>query len=382
MKCRELFDIVENLQDTYVSVWEDVCNLESPTMDKKGVDAVGEYFINMARQKNWQVEVMEDTDAGNAVCITLNPEAKGEKITLSGHIDTVHPVGLFGQPAVRRDKSHIYGPGVADCKGGVVACFMAMDALCRCNFTSRPVQLIIQTDEETGSKLSNKRTLAFMCEKAKGSIAFLNTESSETGTVSIQRKGILRCRFHVHGVAAHSSKCYLGANAVAEAAHKLLELEKMKDPDGLTCNCGVIQGGTVANSVAAECSFLADIRFADEEQYEQALKMLQAVAANTHIPGCTCDLERVSCRPAMPLTDKNIGLLGKINEIFVDNGMSAVQSVAATGGSDAAYITRIGVPCVDCLGVQGRYIHSVKEQALISSLALSAKQLAAIAYCI
>ncbi len=30
---------------------------------------------------------------------------------------------------------------------------------------------------------------------------------------------------------------------MTEAAHKTIELEKMKDGEGLTCNCGVFGGG-------------------------------------------------------------------------------------------------------------------------------------------
>jgi acetylornithine deacetylase/succinyl-diaminopimelate desuccinylase-like protein len=36
-------------------------------------------------------------------------------------MDTVHPEGLLGTPAVRREGEFIYAPGVADCKRGIVA---------------------------------------------------------------------------------------------------------------------------------------------------------------------------------------------------------------------------------------------------------------------
>ena len=51
----------------------------------------------------------------------MNPEAAGIPITLSGHMDTVHPRGLFGFPPVRIANGRIYGPGVIDCKGGITA---------------------------------------------------------------------------------------------------------------------------------------------------------------------------------------------------------------------------------------------------------------------
>lgn len=382
MKCQTLLEKIDELNEQYISVWEDVCNIESPTAHKEGVDAVCNYFVTMAKERGWDVEVLELENAGNAACITINPDAPAAPVCFSGHIDTVHPIGLFGSPAVHKDDTYIYGPGITDCKGGVVASFMALDALSQCGFTARPVKLIIQSDEETSSKNSGKKTVQFMVEKAKGAVAFLNTECFGDNSVVLARKGIVRYRFNIHGKAAHSSLCNKGANAIAEAAHKILKLEVMKDPDGLTCNCGVIQGGTVANTVPAECSFLADIRFATREQYEEAVKTVEAVAAHSDIEGCTCDLEEVSQRPAMPLTEMNLAFLETLNGIYEKNDLPRLRYRTAAGGSDAAYTTEAGIPTVDDVGVEGYYIHSVKECALLSSLAESAKRLATIAYCI
>ena len=60
---------------------------------------------------------------------------------------------------------------------------------------------------------------------------------------------------------------YDGASAIAEAANKILELEKYKEKNGITCNCGTIQGGTVPNVVPERCVFTLDVRFSDAEQY-------------------------------------------------------------------------------------------------------------------
>lgn len=197
----------------------------------------------------------------------------------------------------------------------------------------------------------------------------------------LRRKGILRFAYHITGKAVHSSKCMDGANAVTEAAYKIIELEKMKDEDGLTCNCGVISGGTVANTVAEKCTFLADIRFAtaDEEQYVREL--VAQVAEKTTVKGCVCRLEQVSYRPAMEYTERNKALLDTMNEIWCENGLDEREWTKSPGGSDAAYITQAGVPCVDNVGVAGQGGHSVRERALLSSLADSAKRMAAVILC-
>ena len=95
-----LFDEIDRLYPEYLKVWEDVCNIESPTVYKEGVDKVGNYFIDMAKARGWHIHVLEHEVAGNAITITLNPDAKAAPVALSGHIDTVHPIGLFPTPAV------------------------------------------------------------------------------------------------------------------------------------------------------------------------------------------------------------------------------------------------------------------------------------------
>ncbi len=197
--CKELFEKIEELKELYLNILEDVCNIESPTDFKKGVDAVGAYFLDIAKRHNWQTEIFKQEISGDVVCLTLNPDAKGEPVCVSGHMDTVHPVGSFGRPAVRRDAENMYGPGVMDCKGGIVAAVMAMDALEKSGFTSRPVHLLLQSDEENGSGTSNKETIKYICKKAENSIAFLNLEGMQGDTAVLDIGGQGLFAFSVAG---------------------------------------------------------------------------------------------------------------------------------------------------------------------------------------
>ena len=87
MKCEKLFQIIDELNESYIDIWEDVCNIESQTADKAGVDEVGRYFIRLAEKHGWAVETVPMERAGDAVCITMNPNAKGTPVSLSGHLD-------------------------------------------------------------------------------------------------------------------------------------------------------------------------------------------------------------------------------------------------------------------------------------------------------
>jgi len=384
MNHKQVFELIDQKKEEYINVWKEVCDIESPTNFKEGVDAVGNYFIKKANERGWKVEVLEEKVSGNAICITMNPDAKGTPIALSAHMDTVHPIGLFGYPPTRIDLENdtIYGPGVDDCKGGLVGALYTMDALHEAGFADRPIIFILQSDEENSSRTSEKRTIQFMCEKAKDAAAFINLEGGTQGAAVIIRKGIIRFKLHVTGVSAHSSACANetnhGVNAILEAAHKIIELEKMKDPDGITCNCGVIEGGTVANTVPEKCTFLVDIRFANTKQMEEATKKVYEVAAHTYLEGSCCEVELVSQRIAMEDCERNRELLKRINAISKDAGLPTLEGQSRKGGSDAAYTTAAGIPTVDNLAAFGGRIHSPEEYCSISSLVESTKRLAAI----
>ena len=386
MECEKLFEAIDGLYETYLAVWEDVCNIESPTDCKEGVDAMGNYIVNIAKKYGWQVEYQREKISGDAICITMNPEGKAAPVSLSGHMDTVHPIGLFGTPAVTMDEKNIYGPGVTDCKGGIVAALLAMEALEQVGFRARPVQLLLQSDEENSSIHSQKRTIRWICEKAKNTVAFLNLEpvlEGSEGKATIARKGIANYRFDVTGIAAHSSRCATeGASAIREAAHKIIELEKCKDVDGITCSCGVISGGTVVNAVPEKCSFDVNFRFFTMEQFAEIEKLVKTVAETVYVPGCTCALTQTSFRVPMEETERNYKLLDTMNQIFEQNGMPRLIPRKVNGGADSADVTMAGIPCVDSIGVVGGRIHSKEEYGVKESLKMSARRIAAVVSCI
>lgn len=377
---RDIFTIADKLNDKYIQMWVDICNIESPTDFKQGVDEVGRYFINEAREHGWDIAIHKEDKAGNAVCITMNSQIDKQPVTFSGHMDTVHSPGSFGEPVVRLQNDTIYGPGVKDCKGGIAAAFFAMDILESCGFKKRPVQLILQSDEEMNSVISEKRTIEFMRDKAQNSIAFFNCEAHRNGAVTLIRKGSVKYEFKITGRAAHASNCYLGASAITEAAHKIIELEKMKDKDGITCNCGMITGGTADNSVPDICTFSADIRFNDMQEFETVKRQIKRIARKSYIHGTECTVDIKSVRKPMELCDTNIKLFERTNEILEEYNLSRVRMEKSRGGSDASDMTYYGIPCIDSMGVTGRFIHSIYEEARISSLKEAAVRLAVVSW--
>ena len=68
----------------------------------------------------------------------------------------------------------------------------------------------------------------------------------------------------------------------------------------------------------------------------------------------------------------------KINKINTKVGLPTLSESNFLGGSDAAYVTEAGIPCVEGMGVLGGEIHSINEYAFQNSLSDAAKRMAAI----
>ena len=87
MKCNQLFRKIDELDEMYRNLWEDICNIESPSDSKTGVDAVGQYITAFAERHGWKTERCPQAVSGDAICITMNPEAKGKPVALSAHME-------------------------------------------------------------------------------------------------------------------------------------------------------------------------------------------------------------------------------------------------------------------------------------------------------
>ncbi len=379
IKVEKIFESIPSLEENYVKFWEDICNIESPTEYKEGIDKVGSLIIERAEKLGFVTEKCIQKVSGDAICITMNEEVNQKPVCFSAHIDTVHPLGSFGYPPVKIKDGIIYGPGVTDCKGGAVAGLFAMHILKLNGFKDRPVKLIVQTDEETSSKGSNKETIEFMAQKAKDAIAFINLEGLRDAGMVLKRKGILRYEIKVEGISVHASSCVDGASAIREAANIITELEKFKDAFGITANCGMIKGGTAANTVPNDCTMEFDFRFTNGQECEIIKEAVKNVCESNTVKGTKTTYTLKSERVFMEETEKNLKLYEKIEDIFEQNGLKRLGKTFSGGGSDASDMTSFGIPTVDGLGVYGSKIHTRYEYAQIASLGTAVKRLCAIA---
>lgn len=376
---KKVFDRIDALADKYLDVLVDVCNIESKSEDKEGVDQVGKYFATIAENMGYVIKKREFERAGNVYSFTYNPDGKKKPISLSAHMDTVHKKGIFGYPPVKIKGDYVYGPGVNDSKGNIAVELLVMEALKDCGYDERPVKLILQSDEEVNSYLSDYKSLEFMVDEARGSAAFLNAENIEPDRIlTIGRKGITAHKITIHGKKIHAGECTLGASAIKEAAFKIIEFEKDNDYNGITFNCGIINGGGVTNIVADTCELAVEYRFKNMEQKKLADEKFNEIVEKSFVEGTWSETEQISNRLPMESDSKNIKLVETINHICKKVGIEPFDMQETPGGADSAYPSLAGIPTVDSIGIEGSGAHTLGENARISSMAEMAKVTAAI----
>ena len=374
---QKLFSAIDSLAEEYKDFLVKICSIESKSEDKAGVDAVCDAVCEKARSLGFEVKRRKIENAGDVASVTYANGGKLAPACISAHMDTVFEKGEFGYPPVREENGRLIGPGVIDCKGGIAVGLLALEALKRTGYSDRPVKLILQSDEEVESVHSGGKTLDFMLEEAAGACAFFNCECRERGKLTTGRKGIIRLYLEIRGRAAHAGDYFEGRSAIREAAYKIIELEEKSVKDGITYNCGVIEGGTALNVVPDICRVYIDVRISNTAEFDTAMNVLEEVAAHSRVEGTSCRVVRISDRKPMERTPANVRLFGHINSVAQKYGMGKMEEFYSNGGSDAAYTTLAGIPTVDDIGPVGDNYHTKNEWCDIASIAESAKLIAA-----
>ena len=400
-----LFSAVDGMAEEYTDLWIRLCSFETRSDDFETLNIQSDYLAEYASAHGLEVRRTSYPAAGDSLVLVLpektpdgiyagdteskTPENEcGEglrrdaPVAVLGHMDTVHEKGAFGDPVVRREGNTLYGPGVADMKGGVCVALLALEALRKTGIPHPEIRLILNPDEESGEHLGGEARKNLFVEPARGCKAAFNCETGCAGCMTVGRKGVLRVAIDVKGIGAHAGNDYFkGASAIREMAYKIIALEKESRADGLTFNCGRIEGGTVVNIVPTSCHMEIDIRFLSNEQYEEALRIVQRVAGHSDVPGTSAEWSILHVLPAMEDTEGNRKLFGKIADFAAEYGLEELRPIVRGGGSDSAFTTGIGIPTVCSMGAVGDFVHTTAEEAQIDSLPVRAKILAGVIAC-
>lgn len=361
---RALLDWFQQHQPEMLDVLRRVVEMESPSDSKEALDRLGQFLGVEFSRLGAQVTFSEQSQAGNHLKAQFSGDG-GNPVLLLGHFDTVWPLGTLARMPFRVEGGRGFGPGIYDMKAGIVMMLFALRALREMGAQHRAVTVLLDTDEEVGSRTG--RPLVEATAKDCEAALVLEPAQSIHGHLKTARKGVGDFRLRVRGRASHAGVDFeKGHSAVVELSRQLLEVTKFTDLErGITVNPGVIYGGTRTNVVAAEAVAEIDVRIARMADGPELEKKFHALKAFD--PGCTLEITGGINRPPMERTEGTVRLFEIAKQQAAAMSMQ-IEEASTGGGSDGNFTSALGVPTLDGLGAVGEGAHASHESILLEEL--------------
>jgi len=351
--------------------------VESPSEDATAVNRASAMVAGWAAALGAKAKRHKQKIFGDVLELQFGAASRGHsRVMLLAHLDTVWPMGTLPKMPWREADGKIYGPGVLDMKAGVVMALEAIAALQQLGKV-RPITLLLNSDEEVGSRVSRPITEAI----ARKCAAVFVLEPAQGLAYKTSRKGVGHFGLRVEGVAAHSGVDFQnGHSAVLEMARLVEKISGFTDlRRGITVNAGVISGGTRSNVVAAECSAEVDARVvtaADAARVEKMFRSLKVIDR-----ACRLTVSGGINRPPMERKPGTIALFHKACALAAEMGF-ALDEATTGGGSDGNFTAALGIPTLDGMGAVGAGAHAAQEHVvkkhLVERAALLAGMIAAV----
>jgi glutamate carboxypeptidase len=336
---------------------------ESPSEDRQAVNAAMTLAEHWAREQGARTKRHKQREFGDVLELRFGPSRSKQKpVLLLGHLDTVWPIGTLKKMPWREADGRYWGPGVLDMKAGVVMALAALSTLREMKL-SRPVTLLINSDEEVGSPISRPITEKLALESA----AVMVLEPAQGLAYKTARKGVGNYHVEVTGIGAHSGVDFeKGHSAVLELAKQIQTISGFTDlARKLTVNCGVIAGGTRSNVVASQAWTEVDVRIAKASDSGYIEKLFRSLKVSD--PHCKVTITGGINRPPMERKPGTIALFKKARSLAAELGF-VLEEAATGGGSDGNFTAALGVPTLDGMGAVGDGAHAAHESVVIEHL--------------
>ncbi len=336
-------------------------SISSHSLDVKGLAAAAEYakglfspladefesiplpsYKNLDNEGNWK-----EFPLGSLLTFKKLRQNAPIKLLLVGHYDTVYEA-LF---PIRQEGDFLYGPGVADMKGGIILMFHLLSWLENSDFKEKIAwEVCLNPDEEIGSPSSGP----LLQQAALGKTLGLVFEPSlPTGAIVGKRPGSKTLVIEAFGKGGHAGRdAHVGKNALVALSEVALYFASLQNLEkGITVNPGWMKGGVSANVIPDKAVLVVNIR-GKIEPFEEKL---EAISQKRGVRFVVTQKNNRPPRHCLPGTLKFMEMLG-------------LPSEPSFGVSDSNLLEAVNLPTLDGLGPTGFNLHSKEERLLISSL--------------
>ena len=363
-------------QPAVIESLHDMVSIESGSADGEGLAQMADYVERRLKALGASTERIKATRGPGSLVKATWAGTGTKKLMLIGHMDTVYPHGTLAVETYHRDGNKLFGPGIADDKGGLAVILHSLAILNAAGWKDYArLTVLLNPDEEVGSVGSSdviarnaaENDVVFSCEPT-GAKAVNGDEGLVLGTA-----GIGTATLHVKGRASHAGAApEQGRNALIEMAFQLQQTKDVaKGIPGVQLNWTRAEAGVVRNQIPAEANASADVRITVPGAEDKLLAALESKVASAHlVPDTESTVKLHVGRPAYVANDRARALAQQAQAIYAElDGRVLKLAPMSGGGTDAGYAASSGRAMVlESFGLAGWGYHAHDEYIEIDSI--------------
>lgn len=382
-----LFNAATAAQPAVIETLRELVLIESGSGNTAGLARMADYAEARLKLLGAVTERIKTSDSDRLIVKGVLTGSGKLKVMLIAHTDTVYPEGILSTQPYRQEGNKLFGPGIADDKGGVAVILHSLALLKDSNWRDyAQITVLLNPDEEVGSRSSGE----LIATLAEAHDVVLSYEPTAAKAV-MKEEGVLLgaagtgiATIEVKGRASHAGAApEQGRNALIELSHQILATQDIaKQIPGAIFNWTYSQGGLVRNQIPERAFATADVRILNPEAEEKLRAALVAkIAESKRVPDTEVSVKLEVGRPAFAAGERGLALAKRAQAIYAELDGRPLRLHPMTGaGTDAGYAGRSGKAVVlESMGLPGWGYHAKDEyieiDAIVPRLYLSARLL-------
>jgi len=372
----KLLAAAEKAQPALIENLKEMVLIESGSLNSEGLMKMADLTDGRLKSLGFQTRRVKTTTGAPAEIVVGTMKGSGKrKFMLQAHMDTVYPAGILNTQGYKVDGNRIYGPGIADDKGGIAVILASLKILLDSGWKDfDTLTVLLNTDEEVGSGASGE-LIASTADQQDYVLSFEPTAAKSVAkgeSLLLGAAGIAKATMDVKGRAAHAGAApEMGRNALYELSYQMLQTKDLpKDIPGVTLNWTVATANGPLNQITEKAQALGDIRITQPGAEKKLDAALQAkVASGKLIPDTETTVKVDVNRPAFLAGDKGLAVAKKGQEIYKEIDRELGLAPMTGGGTDAGFAGRSGkATVVESFGLAGFGYHARDEYIEVDSI--------------
>lgn len=390
---KSLHQAVLDQQDELLELCRDLIRIKNQSPIDSQAPAIAFVRDYLAQAGIETEEIVGDGGEDYPVVYAQMGDPTGFRVVLNGHVDVV-PVGQlsgwdFDPFGAEMHDGKIFGRGASDMKCGLAVLLFTMKMLKQSGAELKgDIRLHMVCDEEIAGSGTK-----WFCENgyADGADAVMVGEPTGHETIEIGQKGILHVTLTAHGVPGHgSTNNYKGDNAIVKLARVLVNIDQIISVPGhflpeheravrnsrivaeqtipaegvgnvvdhISCNVGLIEGGSKINQVPDLATAHIDVRLPYGTDHDEVVAAVERVIAESGVTGVEATYEWIAEGNVTSDTCTLVTSLKKnIEDVWGEECLPAYQWAS----SDAANYRLLGCPTIQFGPCNNDGIHGYNE---------------------